>query len=85
MNSIAVLAYLLLFLHNWKGGIKINGKEVNTKINHEKGKVMIIDGENKDLPMPPVVGNNKIVNHFVYLASLLQSTGSSDMKIKRRI
>jgi exonuclease III len=60
-------------------------REYGLEINRAKTKVMIIDRRNENLPAEPQVAGFDTVSSFVYLGSLLSSTGGSSGEIKRRL
>ncbi|VEN58891.1 unnamed protein product, partial [Callosobruchus maculatus] len=54
-------------------------------INYNKTKVMIVDGEHDNHREIKSVGRCEVVQSFVYLGSLINSSGSCKNEIRRRI
>lgn len=60
-------------------------REYGLKINAKKTKVMIVDRNNENQRQPRKTGNFDVVDKFVYLGSMLHSSGSCEFEIRRRI
>ena len=60
-------------------------KEYGLIFNKKKTKLMIIDRANNNRPDIKQIASYEVVNHFVYLGSMITYEGGSDGDIVRRL
>ena len=66
--------------------LEVVSLDFGLKINVNKTKIMIVDRENEGRNnQPDRVGRFEVVDKFIYLGSMLQNSGSSELEIRRRI